>query len=278
VAAAAVGFVALGLLASPSAAQSPGVGEAPPPPPVLAPDPSSVSPAPEASAAPPPPPPPRRREAAEPSSASSSAASTVAQGAESRSSAGSAPGAFVHEGFYLRVGLGGGYGKTSVQTDRQSQPDVTLDGLGAAFDVWFGWTLAPGLVLGPALSVSSQRSASASVGARESSAVATHALLGGFVDAYPNPKAGQHFGGTLALASLTETTADGEAGTDYQGAGFGLDVFAGYDAWLAAEWSLGAMLRLGGVATRVTQSIGGQSVEKQGTAYGASLLVTIVYH
>ncbi len=190
----------------------------------------------------------------------------------------SAPGAFVHDGFYLRVGLGGGYGKTSVQTDRLSQPDVTLDGFGAAFDVWFGWTLAPGLVLGPALSISSQRSSSASIGPKKSSAVATHALLGGFLDAYPNPKAGQHFGGTLALASLTESTADGDAGTDYQGAGLGLAVFAGYDAWIAGEWSLGAMLRLGGVATRVTQTIAGQSVEKQGTAYGASLLVTIVYH
>jgi hypothetical protein len=82
----------------------------------------------------------------------------------------------------------------------------------------------------------------------------------------------------LALASLSETTADNEAGTDYEGAGLGFSVFAGYDAWIAREWSLGALLRLGGVATRATQSIASQSVEKQGTAYGASLLVTIVYH
>jgi hypothetical protein len=187
------------------------------------------------------------------------------------------PPGFVHDGFYLRVGLGGGFGKTSVQTDRLSQPDVSLDGFGGAFDVWFGWTLAPGLVLGPALGVSSQRSASASIGSSKSSGVATHALLGAFVDAFPNPRGGQHFGGMLALASLTETTSDGLAGTDYQGAGLGLAVFAGYDAWIAREWSLGALLRLGGVATRATQTIEQQNVEKQGTAYGASLLVTMVY-
>jgi hypothetical protein len=192
--------------------------------------------------------------------------------------AASTPGGFLHDGFYLRVGLGGGYGKTSVQTDRVSQPDVRLGGFGAAFDVWCGWTLAPGLVLGPALSVASQRSASASIGDGEDSGVATHALFGAFVDAFPNPKGGQHFGGMLSLASLTETTADGDSGTDYQGGGLGFAVFAGYDAWIAREWSLGAMLRLGGVATRGSQNIDGQSVEKQGTAYGASLLVTILYH
>jgi hypothetical protein len=159
-----------------------------------------------------------------------------------------------------------------------SQPDISLSGFGAAFDVWFGWTLAPGLVLGPALSVSSQRAASVTVGEQKSSGVATHALLGAFIDAFPNPQQGQHFGGMLALASLSETTADGASATDYQGGGLGLSVFAGYDAWIAREWSLGAMLRLGGVATRGSQSIDGQDVDKQGTAYGMSLLVTVVYH
>lgn len=165
-----------------------------------------------------------------------------------------------------------------MQTDRVSQPDVSLHGFGVAFDAWLGWTASPGLVLGPVLSLSSQRSSSVSIGEERSSGVATHALLGAFVDAFPNPLRGQHFGGVLALASLTETTADGLSGTDYQGAGLGLAVFAGYDAWIANEWSLGAMLRLGGVATRATQTIDAQSVEKQGTAYGASLLVTVVYH
>jgi hypothetical protein len=136
------------------------------------------------------------------------------------------------------------------------------------------------LVLGPAVSISSERSSSASIGGSESSGVGTHALLGAFVDAFPNPRGGQHFGGVLALASLTESTdAKGDlAETSYQGGGVGLAVFAGYDAWIAREWCLGAFLRVGGVATRATQTVAQQSVEKQGTAYGASLLVTIVYH
>jgi hypothetical protein len=153
-----------------------------------------------------------------------------------------------------------------------------LNGFGGAVDAWLGWTIAPGLVLGGSLNISSQRSASVAVGEDESSGAATNVLLGAFVDAFPNPRQGAHFGGVLALANLNADTADGADDTDYQGAGLGLLVFAGYDAWIAREWSLGAMLRLGGVATRGTQTIAAQKVEKQGTAYGASLLVTIVYH
>lgn len=225
----------------------------------------------ETAASPLPPPPPRRREAA---GASSDAKP------EARDGSGQSlplPG-FVHDGFYLRAALGGGYGKTSVRTDRVSQPDVSLSGFGAAVDLWFGWTVSPGLVLGPALSISSQRSASVKLGDGKTSGVGTHALLGAFIDAFPNPQSGQHFGGMLALASLTATTADGLEATDYQGGGLGLSVFAGYDAWIAREWSLGALLRLGGVATRGSQNVDGQTVEKQGTAYGMALLVTVVYH
>ncbi|HWA71183.1 MAG TPA: hypothetical protein VG937_02555 [Polyangiaceae bacterium] len=258
-------------MAQQAAAQAP--PEAPPPPPALSLDPARVA-EPRVDA-PPPPPPPRRRDASESSAGTKPSAD---ERRETQLPAGTPQPGFVHDGFYLRVGLGGGYGKTSVQTDRVSQPDVSLHGFGAAFDAWFGWTLAPGLVLGPALSVSSQRASSVAVGEQKSSGVATHALLGAFLDAFPNPHQGQHFGGMLALASLSETTADGASATDYQGGGLGLSVFAGYDAWIAREWSLGAMLRLGGVATRGSQSIDGQSVDKQGTAYGMSLLVTVVYH
>ena len=53
---------------------------------------------------------------------------------------------------------------------------------------------------------------------------------------------------------------------------------AGYDAWIASEWSLGGLLRLGGVATRGSQNVNGERVDKQGVMYEAALLATVVYH
>jgi hypothetical protein len=189
-----------------------------------------------------------------------------------------ARGDFVHDGFYLRLAVGGSYGVTTVQTDRVSQPDVRMSGFGGAFDLWCGLTLASGLVLGPALSVSSQRSGHATISGRTARAgVVTSALLGAFIDAYPNPRRGEHFGGLLALATLGQTTADQQAATDFDGGGVGLSAFAGYDAWIGRAWSLGALLRVGGTVTRGSQSVEDRKVEKQATSYGAALLVTMVY-
>jgi hypothetical protein len=160
-----------------------------------------------------------------------------------------------------------------------SQPDVRITGFGAAFDLWAGWTLSSGLVLGPALSVATQRSSSSSVsGGSKLPAAATHALFGAFLDAYPNPRSGQHFGGLLAIAALRQTTDDENDQTAFDGTGVGLQVFAGFDAWLAREWSLGALLRVGGTVTQGRETISNQSVGKQGTAYSVSLLATVLHH
>jgi hypothetical protein len=184
----------------------------------------------------------------------------------------------VHDGFYFRLSLGGSYGRISVQTDRVSQPDVTQTGFGGALDVWAGYSVSSGIVVGPALSFSSQRAKSAAIGDRQSGATGRSALFAAFIDAYPNPRRGEHFGGLLGLSALTETTDDGEAATDYDGGGLGLFVFAGYDAWIASEWSLGGLLRLGGVVTRGSQNVNGEQVDKQGVMYEAALLATVIYH
>jgi hypothetical protein len=171
------------------------------------------------------------------------------------------------------------YGSTRVLTDRVSQPDVTLDGIGAAFDVWVGRTPWLGVTLGPALTLTTHRSGSAHVGGQ--SAVTGSAVVGGvgaFVDAYPRPSGGLHFGGLLALASLHETTDDGSQSTDFDGGGALLMLFAGYDAWVARSWSLGGMVRCGGIVTRANQTLDGESFVKRGTSYDVSVLLTALYY
>ena len=185
----------------------------------------------------------------------------------------------VHDGFYLRFGLGASYGRASVQTDRVSQLDVVVTGIGPSADLWVGWTVAPGLVLGPAISTLGAATGGAEVGTDQSagSGSASGVLIGAFIDAYPVSEDGYHFGGVLSLASLSQTTESG-ADEDYVGGGVGVSIFAGYDAWIAREWSLGGMLRLGGVVTRRTESIDEQDVTRQGTLYGAALLFSVVHH
>ena len=244
---------------------------APPPPLSLPPDPSAAETTPSE---PPPPPPPAPHEAAKPTVVARSAAPAPAPRDEPT------PGsAFVHDGFYLRLAFGGAYGKTSVKTDRVSQPDVTLSGFGGAFDAWCGWSLGRGVTLGPALSLSSQRTSKSRVEGRETVAgSALSGLLGAFIDAYPNPQRGEHFGGLLGLASLKQTTADQRELSDFTAGGVAVAVFAGYDAWIAREWSLGALLRLGGALVGGSQTAEGQTLQKRATSYEAALLVSLLYH
>jgi hypothetical protein len=54
-------------------------------------------------------------------------------------------------------------------------------------------------------------------------------------------------------------------------------VFSGYDFWIGRTWSLGGLVKLGGLATRSTTEIGGQRLKRQAMSYSASLGVTLLY-
>ncbi|MFZ5894094.1 MAG: hypothetical protein ACOY0T_23740 [Myxococcota bacterium] len=184
---------------------------------------------------------------------------------------------YSHDGFYLRLTPGIAYGATRVQTDRVSQPDVKLSGLGLSLDLWVGWALSSGLVLGPALSYWSSNDGDPAVAGGADSGSSSNTLIGAFVDAYPNARRGEHFGGALALGGVSASLSGRPDVKDYQGGGIGFLVFGGYDFWIGRSWSLGGLLKLGGLATRMSSNIEGQKVEKQATSYAASLSVTLLY-
>lgn len=182
-----------------------------------------------------------------------------------------------HEGFYLRLSPGIAYGATRVQTDRVSQPDYKLSGSGLSLDLWVGFGLSSGLVLGPAISYWGENDGDPRIRGGAASAESGSVLLGAFVDAYPNPRRGEHFGGALALASVNAKVSGREELKDYQGVGAGFLVFGGYDFWIGKAWSLGGLVKLSGVATRSSTSVDGQKVERQATSYAASLAITLLY-
>jgi len=172
------------------------------------------------------------------------------------------------------LGLGVGFGGALVSSDSKSIGDYSFGGGTGAFDLWIGGTPTSGVAMGAALSGvgvgSSQRSVD---GNRVSGDVsASTVLLAYFVDVFPDPQRGLHFGGALGLASGAAKVQD--SGREFQGAGLGLQAFGGYDFWVGPQWSLGCMLRLIG-------SVTGQ--DEAGVAYraslgGATLSITALYH
>ncbi|HET7540768.1 MAG TPA: hypothetical protein VFK05_12875 [Polyangiaceae bacterium] len=180
----------------------------------------------------------------------------------------------MHDGFYLRLGLGLALGGASVSSDSSSIGDYSFWAGGGAFDVWLGGTPIPGLAMGATLSAlglaSSQRSVD---GHRVSGDVAASSgLLGYFVDVFPDPQRGLHFGGALGLASGAAKVQDSTR--EFNGGGFGLQAFGGYDFWVGPQWSLGGMLRFMGSVTREDDA----GVAYRASLGAATLSFTALYH
>lgn len=180
----------------------------------------------------------------------------------------------LHDGFYLRLGVGLGLCGALVSSDSKSIGDYSFGGGGGAFDVFIGGTPIPGLAMGAALSglglASSERSVD---GNRVTGDVsASTGLLAYFVDGFPDPQRGLHFGGALGLASGAVRVEDGTR--EFRGGGFGLQAWGGYDFWVNPQWSLGGMLRFMGSMTREEDA----GVAYQASLGGATLSFTALYH
>jgi len=177
----------------------------------------------------------------------------------------------VHDGFYTRVDLGFGSVRATV-----SSPYSDVDHSGNAdslgFDLMVGGSPSPGVAVGGALMLDSGVSATfdTEVGRIESD-VGT-ALLGAFIDGFPNARKGFHLGGALGLVSARLSTRNVAGFRNSHGVG--LSAWAGYDAWVADEWSLGGLLRLNG--TRTQADVDGHS-ETMGTG-SVELMLTALYN
>jgi hypothetical protein len=179
-----------------------------------------------------------------------------------------------HDGFYLRMALGLGASGALVSTDSTRVPNYSFNGGGGAGDIWIGGTPVAGLVLGGALSVLSLKSTTRRVSGDSQSGDVTGntGILGIFVDGFPNPDRGFHFGGTIGLAG-THTDVKGNDSDTFNGGGVGLGAWLGYDMWVGEQWSLGGMVRFTGSLTHENRD----DVNYQTSLGGASLSFTALY-
>jgi hypothetical protein len=161
-----------------------------------------------------------------------------------------------HEGFYLAVDGGIGYGSFS-----GTGPGGTASIDGAAYlgGLAIGGTVAPGLVIGGAfgiLGTSGDFSGGPSITATATyhvngaaappqskvltNTTALNATIGAFVDWFPDPSDGWHVGGSIDLGQMSTTDA---LGTRDMAGDFGASIMGGYQWWLGPSWSMGIIAR-----------------------------------
>jgi hypothetical protein len=188
----------------------------------------------------------------------------------------------VHDGFYLRMSVGGGYMSSKVTYDESTIADRTLSGGGGVLELLIGGSPARGLAIGGGLWGQNAQDPETDPDSADSYESLDFGMLGVFIDGFPDPTGGFHVGGAIGVASLNGAFEDDDLDPDpdrigeEEGgtAGIGGSVWAGYDAWISPEWSLGGMLRFSGAVT----SSNADELEQRANTRAFAILFTALYH
>jgi hypothetical protein len=136
------------------------------------------------------------------------------------------PGAYLHDGLYVRYSIGPSYVEA---TGDGPSGTVTAGGPGVSEILAIGGTPGPGLVVAGA--AISNLAAPTVAGTQRFVTVATYGLL---VEWFPDPRTGWHLGGAAGLGFLGYG--------DARAYSVGGSLLAGYDFWVAAQWAVGALV------------------------------------
>lgn len=185
----------------------------------------------------------------------------------------------VHDGFYLRLSAGVGGGHASISSD--DAPNFGMGGAGLALNLWLGGTPWRGIALGGMASLQGISDGNTVVEGQKTGLGTSGGvfLLAPFVDAFPDPMRGLHFGGSLGLAFVgakgdSHVLEDTLGVKDYAGGGLGASAWIGYMGWVGPEFSLGGLLQLSGYGTNKKED--GIERKASGWTLGASL--SALYH
>lgn len=146
----------------------------------------------------------------------------------------------VHDGFYLSLQTGLGYLSSSAEIGGFDQ---SLSGLTVSSGLLMGGTVGP-VVIGGGMTFDRAFSPSVKQGDQEVELddVELYLInLGVFADYYPDPTRGLHFVGMFGWGGLEASVGGDVGGSDPTGMILGLG--AGYDFWIADEWSVGPLGR-----------------------------------
>ena len=157
------------------------------------------------------------------------------------------PGIHTHDGFYLRLGLGGGRGVETIERTAKDGSVATceVESPAVVMDLTIGGTIGSGFVLGGSLYtayVAPQLRGAVTMpeSERENEHGATLSGLGLFAEWYPDPSGGFHVQGMLGGGTLLlSDTAD----SDYAPAGSLVSAGVGHSWWVGPDASLGILAR-----------------------------------
>lgn len=143
----------------------------------------------------------------------------------------------VHEGFYLRTSVGFGFYKSSFTDNKRGDLEYSDDGGSLSLDLLIGGSPAPGVALGGGLLLDPQFGKEGGVSA----------LIGPFIDGFPDVNKGWHLGGAIGLG--VQSFQNPGANERQRANGIGGALWVGYDFWVAGEWAIGPQVRVLGMRT-----------------------------
>lgn len=180
------------------------------------------------------------------------------------------PTAHLHDGFYLRLSGGFGFGSDSLKSHLISSG--SMDGFATAGEIMIGGTPGAGVVVGGAVQTATIYSPTSKV--NDQSVKGPHQLalfaFGPFVDWYVNPHRGLHLQAFVGLSALG---ADASKGSEDPG-GLAFSLGVGYEWWVGEQWSMGILGRFLYSADTWKSS----SVDETHSVVVPSALFTATYH
>lgn len=140
-----------------------------------------------------------------------------------------------HDGFYARFGIGPGYAIAELNAPGETSASGGVD---VSTEIALGWTIRPRLVLGGGtfpMVVPAPSYDGVDAGGQHVSAT------GPFVTWYANESGGLHLQGGILFAA---GYLDGGTREAHTGFGVGAMIGAGWDRFIADQWSVGGLVRI----------------------------------
>lgn len=168
-----------------------------------------------------------------------------------------APPQHAHDGFYLRLHIGGGY----AEMGSGGGYDITFKGAGASFGLALGGTIAPNLIIFGNLFGMGISDPSVTVnGADAGTASGTTTTIGGIGPgiAYYFDPYNMYISGTVAAMQFQTSDSNGNGTTYNSDIGYGFQAMFGKEWWVSQDWGVGAaaeLLAAGGMKDKADPTI-----------------------
>jgi len=160
----------------------------------------------------------------------------------------------LHDGFFVQLALGPVYLQES-WSPTGGGAGATFGGWGTSLETSIGKGVRPGLIIGGRWQLV------AVVDANESYEGTTYVahdtarflnVIAAFVDYYPNPRRGLHFGGTAG--AVAASNLDAEYGAHATSWGVAISAHLGYEVFFTSRWSVGVLAQLSAYRYSTTEA------------------------